>query len=186
MVERIKARKERVNIAVVGKYIKLHDAYLSVAEALRHGGYENGCKVEIKWIEAEDVTDETAESILSDVVRRSWCREVSEIVALRARSLLRRYARDSQDPVLWHLSWNADRRHRICQKRTGYHWMRIPANSLEDCPHKVIDFMPDQYGDIPKGGTMRSGRLSVHDRKGNHSGAGIWNDFHFGTPQTPV
>ena len=80
MVERIKARKERVNIAVVGKYIKLHDAYLSVAEALRHGGYENGCKVDIKWIEAEDVTDETAESILSDVsadpgagrFRRSW------------------------------------------------------------------------------------------------------------------
>lgn len=65
MVERIKARKERVNIAVVGKYIKLHDAYLSVAEALRHGGYENGCKVDIKWIEAEDVTDETAEQFLS-------------------------------------------------------------------------------------------------------------------------
>ncbi len=67
MVERIKGRSENVRIAVVGKYVKLHDAYLSVAEALRHGGYENNCHVDIKWIESEDVTDETAKELLGDV-----------------------------------------------------------------------------------------------------------------------
>ena len=128
MVERIKARKERVNIAVVGKYIKLHDAYLSVAEALRHGGYENGCKVDIKWIEAEDVTDETAESILSDV---------SGILVpggfgdrgIEGKVAAAKYARDSQDPVLWHLSWNADRRHQNLPETYWVSRMRIPVNS---------------------------------------------------------
>ena len=59
MVDRIKAGGKTVKIALVGKYIKLHDAYLSVAEALRHGGFETGLSVEIKWVEAEDITQET-------------------------------------------------------------------------------------------------------------------------------
>ena len=67
MVDRIKARKECVKIAIVGKYVKLHDAYLSVAEALKHGGYENSCHIDIKWVEAEDVTADTAEELLGDV-----------------------------------------------------------------------------------------------------------------------
>ena len=66
MVERIKSRKKSVKIAVVGKYVKLHDAYLSVAEALRHGGYENSCCVDIKWVEAEDVREDTAADILKE------------------------------------------------------------------------------------------------------------------------
>ena len=100
MVDRIKAGGRSVTIAMVGKYMKLHDAYLSVAEALRHGGYETGSTVDIKWIEAEDITEETEETILSD----------------------------------------AD------------------SGEFNDCSeHKVIDLMPDQHGDIPKGGTMRLG-----------------------------
>ena len=55
-----------MRIALVGKYVKLHDAYLSVAEALHHGGYENGAVVEIKWIDSEDVTLETAAELLED------------------------------------------------------------------------------------------------------------------------
>ncbi len=66
MVKRIKARNKCVKIAIVGKYIKLHDAYLSVAEALRHGGYENGCRVQIEWVEAEEVTENTVETLLGD------------------------------------------------------------------------------------------------------------------------
>ena len=68
MLERIKSRKEEVSIAIVGKYVKLHDAYLSVAEALKHGGYENSCIVNIKWIEAEDICDDaTCKKLLADV-----------------------------------------------------------------------------------------------------------------------
>lgn len=66
MVNRINARNKNVKIALVGKYVKLHDAYLSVVEALSHGGFENGAEVEIKWIDAELVTDFSAKDLLSD------------------------------------------------------------------------------------------------------------------------
>ena len=64
MLKRATEPEREVRIALVGKYVKMRDAYLSVAEALRHGGFENGVRTEIEWIEAEDVTEENAESIL--------------------------------------------------------------------------------------------------------------------------
>ena len=66
MLDRIRQSRSHVTIGLVGKYVKLRDAYLSVAEALRHGGYANGAQVEIRWIEAETVTEESAEVILGD------------------------------------------------------------------------------------------------------------------------
>ena len=60
MLERIRTAKKPVEIALVGKYVKLHDAYLSVAEALRHGGYENGAEVNIRWIDSERVEEAAA------------------------------------------------------------------------------------------------------------------------------
>lgn len=66
MLDRIRQSREHVTIGLVGKYVKLRDAYLSVAEALRHGGYANGAQVEIRWIEAETITEESAEVILGD------------------------------------------------------------------------------------------------------------------------
>ena len=130
---------------VVGKYIKLHDAYLSVAEALRHGGYENGCKVEIKWIEAEDVTDETAESILSDV---------SGILVpggfgdrgIEGKVAAAKYARTHKIPYFGICLGMQIAVIEFARNVLGI----TDANSgefAEDCPHKVIDFMPDQYGD---------------------------------------
>ena len=67
MLERIAARKDHVKIALVGKYVKLHDAYLSVAEALQHGGYENGCFVDIEWVDSEEINDSTADKLLGEV-----------------------------------------------------------------------------------------------------------------------
>ena len=55
MVNKIKNLKKNVKIALVGKYVELHDAYISVVEALSHGGYANDSKVEIKWINAEEL-----------------------------------------------------------------------------------------------------------------------------------
>ena len=66
MVHRAKHPSGRVSIALVGKYVTLHDAYLSVAEALTHAGIENGVKVDIRWIDSETVTDENAARLLSD------------------------------------------------------------------------------------------------------------------------
>ncbi|MFR9190593.1 MAG: glutamine amidotransferase-related protein [Anaerotruncus massiliensis (ex Togo et al. 2019)] len=57
MCGRIARATEPVEIALVGKYVELHDAYLSVAEALRHGGYECGARVVIRWVDSETLTD---------------------------------------------------------------------------------------------------------------------------------
>ena len=67
MVDVIKAKKEIVDIGLVGKYVQLHDAYLSVAEALRHAGYTHNAHVNIHWIDSETITEETAEEILKGI-----------------------------------------------------------------------------------------------------------------------
>ena len=60
MVSRIATRSKTCTIALVGKYVKLHDAYLSVMESLYHAGFENDSQVEIRWVESEDLTDQAA------------------------------------------------------------------------------------------------------------------------------
>ncbi len=67
MLKRIDAREKTVKIALCGKYVQLHDAYLSVAEALRHAGYENKAFVEIKWVDTELITEYTVNDLLGDV-----------------------------------------------------------------------------------------------------------------------
>ena len=66
MVERIRSRKQLTRIALVGKYVKLHDAYLSVMEALRHAGYDYSARVEIDWVDSETLTEENVASRLGD------------------------------------------------------------------------------------------------------------------------
>ena len=69
MVQRILHLSKTVTIAIVGKYVALHDAYLSVREALFHGGYANDAKVEIAWIDGEEITPDNVEG---DTERRRW------------------------------------------------------------------------------------------------------------------
>ena len=64
MVDKIRSRKKLVRIALVGKYVKLHDAYLSVMEALRHAGYDHSARVEIDWVDSETLTPENTASRL--------------------------------------------------------------------------------------------------------------------------
>ena len=66
MLDRIHARSKTVKIALCGKYVQLHDAYLSIAEALAHGGYETGAKVDIDWVDTEALTPENVEERLKD------------------------------------------------------------------------------------------------------------------------
>ena len=67
MVEDFENPKHTVTVALVGKYVALHDAYISVVEALKHGGIANNTEVNIKWIDSEEVTDENVEEHLKDV-----------------------------------------------------------------------------------------------------------------------
>lgn len=155
MIDRIKNAKEEITIAIVGKYIKLHDAYLSVAEALRHGGFENGCHVNIKWVESEEITEKTADKILGE------CDGILVPGGFGDRGILGKiisaqYAREHDVPYFG-----------ICLGMQVA-VIEFARNVLgikdadsgefdENCRHKVIDFMPDQNGDMPKGGTMRLG-----------------------------
>jgi len=66
IVEKVKNPQGKVTVALVGKYIELKDAYMSVAESLRHGGIENDVDVDIEWIQSEDLTDENAHELLKD------------------------------------------------------------------------------------------------------------------------
>ena len=155
MLDRIAARCEKVTIALVGKYIKLHDAYLSVVEALAHAGYENAAEVEIRWLEAEEITDRTAGEKLRGcdgilVPGGFGDRGIEGMVAAA------KYARKNNIPYLGICLGM-----QIAAIEFARHVLQLDgANSSEfypDGPHSVIDLMPDQHGDLPKGGTMRLG-----------------------------
>ena len=171
MLERIKKRDQSVQIAIVGKYVKLHDAYLSVAEALNHAGYENRCIVEIKWVDAEEVTEATVEELLGD------CQGI--LVpggfgdrGIQGKIIGARFARKNNIPYLGICLGMQIAVIEFAQDKLGLK----DANSSEfdpDSTDSVIDFMPDQYGDIPKGGTMRLGAYPCKIKKGNYDGDGI-------------
>ena len=155
VVERMLSAEETVRVAVVGKYIKLQDSYLSVVEALGHAGGEHGVKVEIDWIDAEDLIDPaltkerlaTADGVL---VLPGFGDRGTEGKIEAAR-----YARESGTPYLglclgMQIAVVEFARHSVGLTK---------ANSTEfdpESPHPVIDIMPDQIG-VEKGGTMRLG-----------------------------
>ncbi|MGE4485560.1 MAG: CTP synthase [Oscillospiraceae bacterium] len=155
MVKRIHSRTKDVTIALVGKYVKLHDAYLSVAEALRHAGYETGAHVIIRWTDSETVTDETAEEIFTGcdgiLVPGGFGNR-----GIEGKIAAARYARTKNIPYLGICLGMQTAVIEFARNVCGLQ----NANSGEfdsASPYKVIDFMPDQYEEIAKGGTMRLG-----------------------------
>ncbi len=154
MVHRAKHPSGTVEIALVGKYVALHDAYLSVVEALTHGGIANGVKVDIRWVDSETATDENAARLLSG------CAGVLVPGGFGSRGVegkisAIRYARESKIPFLG-----------ICLGmqmavvELARHAGLAGAHSSEldpRTPYPVIDLMPDQAGVTEKGGTMRLG-----------------------------
>lgn len=155
MLDRIEKRDKEVKIAIVGKYVKLHDAYLSVAEALRHAGYENGSRVHIKWIDSEDVNQENIESSLGDVTGILVPGGFGDR-GIEGKICACEYARKNNIPY-----FGICLGMQIAVIEFARHVLGLKdAHSSEFLPYgtnSVIDFMPDQSGDIPKGGTMRLG-----------------------------
>lgn len=66
LIKKVKSTKQEVNIAIVGKYVELHDAYLSIVEALKHAGYEYEAKIKLGWILADDLNEDNYEEILQE------------------------------------------------------------------------------------------------------------------------
>ena len=155
MVERIKSRTRTVRIGLVGKYVQLHDAYLSVAEALHHAGYGNGAHVDIDWIDSETLTEADYAKRLSSVdgiiVPGGFGNRGIEGMILAAR-----YARETGTPY-----FGICLGMQIACIEFARHALGITdANSGEFdelCRHKIIDFMPGQSNEIDKGGTLRLG-----------------------------
>ena len=155
MVHRAKHPQGSVEIALVGKYVALHDAYLSVAEALTHGGLENDVKVNIRWVDSETVTDGNAAELLDGadgvlVPGGFGSRGIEgKIAAVR-------WARESRVPFLgiclgMQMAVVEYARH-VCG------WADAHSSELDPATtHPVIDLMPDQRGVTAKGGTMRLG-----------------------------
>ena len=155
MVDRIKNRSKETSVAIVGKYVRLHDAYLSVVEALHHAGFELQAHVNIKWVDSETVTDENAAEIFHDV-RGIVVPGGFGSRGIEGKISACRYARENNVPYLGLclgmqiavIEFARD----VCGL-TDAHSGEFDSNT----PHKVIDFMPDQSEDIDKGGTMRLG-----------------------------
>ena len=155
MVERQKAAHKQVTIGLVGKYVALQDAYLSVAEALRHGGIVNDAKVEILWIDSEKITRETAPAMLGAcdgiIVPGGFGDRGIEgmIEAIR-------YAREEKVPLFGICLGMQLAVVEFARNVAGLE----DANSSEFVPdgeHSVIDIMEDQKDVTNKGGTMRLG-----------------------------
>lgn len=164
MLKRIADCKRQVKVALVGKYVKLHDSYLSVMEALRHGGYENGVQVEIDWVDSERLTPETVGEILADtdgiILPGGFGNRGIEGMILAAD-----YARENHIPYFGICLGMQIAVMAFARKMLGY----PDANSREFLPegdHLVIDLMPDQVGCLPKGGTMRLGGYPCRIQKG--------------------
>ena len=155
MVDRIKNLEKEVTIALVGKYVALHDAYLSVVEALHHAGYYHSAKVNIKWIDSETITEENVNDYLSDVdgllVPGGFgTRGINgKIIAIK-------YARENNLPFLGICLGMQVAVIEFARNVCGLK----DASSLEfdeNSTNKVINFLPDQNSKINMGGTLRLG-----------------------------
>jgi len=157
--EGIASRTGDLTIALVGKYVKLHDAYLSVHEALKHAGVHHGVRVHVRWVDAEDMSYDEAVATLEQVDgvlvpggfgSRGW----------EGKILACRVARERGIPYLgiclgMHVAVSEFARHVVGLEG---------ANSTEmdpETPYPVIDLLPEQKGVEDLGGTMRLGAQAV-------------------------
>ena len=180
MVERIKNARKSVTVALVGKYVQLHDAYLSVAEALQHAAASFGARADIKWVDSEELCEENVGAVLGGadgiLVPGGFGDRGIEGMILAAR-----YARENDVPYLG-----------ICLgmqisviefARNVLGWSDASSEEFTSCSqHPVIALMPDQQGVTAKGGTMRLGKypcvLSPQSRAYKYYGEGLIYERH--------
>ena len=155
MVDRIKGRPYTIHIGLVGKYVELHDAYLSIAEAMRHAGYVYNTHIKIHWISSETITEENAEDILGGLdgilVPGGFGKRGIEGMITTIK-----YARENKIPF-----FGICLGMQVAVIEYARHVVGLQdANSGEFdeySTNKVIDYMAGQYDDIAKGGTLRLG-----------------------------
>lgn len=165
MVDRMDRATEEVTVAIVGKYVDLPDAYMSVVEALRHGAMANDVKLDLRWVSADDVEGLLAESYL-DGVDAIVVPGGFGIRGVEGKIQSIRYAREERVPFLGLCLGLQCAVIEFARSRLGF----LDAHSSEFAPttsHPVIDLMEDQQGVEDKGGTMRLGVYPARLQEGS-------------------
>ena len=167
MLDALRHPVQTVKIALVGKYVELHDSYISVNEALKHGGIATHSAVDIHWIDSETLEgdDVDLDAILGDMdgilVPGGFGSR-----GIEGKINACRYARTHGVPYLGICLGMQIAIIEFARDVLGYE-DADSAEFNEESTHKVIDFMPDQRGNIPKGGTMRLGAYPCAIRSGS-------------------
>ena len=156
MVDALRHPKTEVEIAMVGKYVQLHDAYLSVVEALKHGGIASHANVHIRWVDSEDIVDEACCKELLGGVDGILVPGGFGTRGTEGKIMAIQYARENKIPFLGICLGMQLAIVEFARNILGYH----DANSIEldpDTMHPVIALMPEQDGVEDIGGTLRLG-----------------------------
>ncbi len=156
LVDRVKKPSKQVTVAIVGKYVMLSDAYISVVESLKHAGAKHDCQVNIKWVLSEDVEQKGAKEYLTDVDGILVPGGFGDR-GIEGKILAAEYARMQKIP---YLGLCLGMQIAVIEYARNVGKMK-DAHSTEfnpKSPFPVIDLMPDQHSVTQKGGTMRLGR----------------------------
>lgn len=159
MVHKQNHPTKEVTIGLVGKYVALHDAYLSVVEALKHAAYSCGAKLNIKWINSEKIDEDSFKDVDGLIVPGGFGKRGIEGMIKTCK-----YARMNNVPLLGICLGMQVMCIEFARDVLGYE----DANSLEFDPkskHQIINFMADQSDEIDKGGTLRLGNYPCMIKK---------------------
>lgn len=167
LVHKVKNLKHQTRIALVGKYVELQDAYISVVEALKHAGYEYDSDICIDWVNAEEITEDNVHEILKDVdgilVPGGFGNRGTEgkITAIK-------YARENDVPffgICLGMQLAAVEYARNVLGLQGAHTTEIDKNT----PYPIIDLLPDQNDNMNLGGTLRLGLYPCKLKEGSRA-----------------
>lgn len=155
LIKRIKNLKESVKIGIVGKYVELHDAYISIIESLKHAGYKLDSKVDIYWINSSNLNESNINDVISDVngivIPGGFGSRGTE-----GKELAIKYCRENNIPLLG-ICFGLQLA--IIEYAKDVLKIKDPNSTEIDerCENPVIDYLPEQYKGINLGGTMRLG-----------------------------
>jgi CTP synthase len=155
LVNKVKNLKHTTRIAIVGKYVALPDAYMSVVEALRHAGFESDTEIDVKWVNSEEVTEKNVEEMLSDVDGILVPGGFGDR-GIEGKIIATRFAREQKIPFLGiclGMQMACVEGARNVLKLEGAHSSEIDPST----PHPIIDLLPEQKEIEHLGGTMRLG-----------------------------
>lgn len=164
LIESIRKPQSTVKIAIVGKYVMLSDAYISVVESLKHGAAKIGCHIQIKWVLSEDIEKNGAKEYLSDVQGVLVPGGFGDR-GIEGKIQAAEYARTNKIP---YLGLCLGMQVAVIEFARNVAGMKN-AHSTEfnaESPFPVIDLMPDQHNVVNKGGTMRLGRFPCNLKAG--------------------